>query len=187
MKRIPTLIAAAMLLCSLAACGEKDNDNSNNNGNDTISGATTHEDNMAEGRIGLGTFVDYSGTALNNVYGIDFDKDGNLEFRISDDHQYISYVWSENGNNIVNADGEWDIVEPLTKGASVNSSCRWDGQGDAMLPANLPEKFYVGFRFRLHDAIHYGWAKVKYENNNLEWDECAYNTVPSATAICGED
>ena len=52
-----------------------DNDNSNNNGNDTISGATTHEDNMAEGRIGLGTFVDYSGTALNNVYGIDFDKE----------------------------------------------------------------------------------------------------------------
>lgn len=185
MKNIWRTLVAVMLIGSMAACGDKDNDN--DDAPDTVSGATTHEEDMAKGRIGTGTFIDYNGATVSNAYGIDFNKDGQLEFRISDDRKYVSYVWSENGNNIANAENQWDIIEPMAKGASVYSGCRWEGQGDAMLPDNLPEKFYVGFRIRLGDTIHYGWAKVEYENGTLEWDKCAYNTVPSITAFCGED
>ena len=198
MKHLFRTLMAAALLLSLSACSDDDDDHRPDTTSgattphtetpDTTSGATTPaEGSVAKGRIGTGTFIDYDGTTVSNAYGIDFNKDGQLEFRISDDRKYVSYVWSENGNNIANAENQWDIIEPMDKGASVYSGCRWEGQGDAMLPDNLPEKFYVGFRIRLGDTIHYGWAKVEYENGTLEWDKCAYNTVPSITAFCGED
>lgn len=187
MKQILKTMAAAMIMCAMVGCGDKDDNHANNDTTDATSGATTHEDDMAKGRIGNGTYIEYDGSEISNAYGIDFDKDGTLEFRISDDRQYVSYVWSDGGNNIVNAEEQWDIIEPMEKGASVNSGCRWEGQGDAMLPYDMPEKFYVGFRFRLNNAIHYGWAKVKYEDGEVEWDKCAYNTKPGITAFCGED
>ena len=189
MKNTLKTIAAITLISTMAACGnDKENTTpANTDSADVVSGATTHEDDMAKGKIGTGTYIDYDGTVTNDAYGIDFNKDGQLEFRISDDRQYVSYVWSENGNNIANVEEQWDIIDPMEKGASVYSGCHWDGQGDAMLPANLPEKFYVGFRIRMNDTIYYGWAKVKYKDNEIDWDKCAYNTVPSITAFCGED
>lgn len=187
MKQILRTMVAAIIVCTMASCVDKDDDHSDNDSHDATTGATTHEDDMAKGRIGNGIYIDTDGTAIDSAYGIDFDKDDTLEFRISNDRQYVSYVWSEGGNNIANAEEQWDLIEPMGKGASVYSGCRWEGQGDAMLPYNMPNKFYVGFRIHMNDTIHYGWAKVKYENGEVNWTKCAYNTVPSITAFCGED
>ena len=59
---------------------------------------------IANGRIGNGN-INIAGTEWTNVYGIDFNNDGVLEFRLSDfsgatgtqTNAYISYNW--NGNN----------------------------------------------------------------------------------------
>ncbi|MCR4829733.1 MAG: hypothetical protein K5864_09790 [Bacteroidales bacterium] len=184
MKYLVRTMLAVMLLAATAACGDDENDNEP----DANSGATTHEEDMAQGTIGNGTFVTFDGQSVN-AYGIDFNKDGQLEFRISGNGEYVDYVWSEGGPNIVNNAEMWDLIEPLEKGDQVYSGCHWDGQGDAMLPevSTLPEKFYVGFRFLLSDGIHYGWAKVEYDDGQLEWSKCAYNTKPSVTAFAGED
>ena len=58
----------------------------------------------------------------------------------------------------------------------------------AGLPENstLPEKFYVAFRLDF-GATYYGWAKVKYEDGELEWDKCAYNTTAGGTITAGDD
>lgn len=188
MKLFFRILCAALILSATTACKEKDGKGNTNDSTDVNTGATTQEENMVKGRIGNGTFVTFDNQTIS-AYGIDFNKDGQLEFCISDDRTAITYIYSEDGNNVVNAESQWDIIDPLEKRHAIHSGCRWEGQGDAVLPElnTLPEKFYVGFRFMLDSVKHYGWAKVKYKDGELEWDKCAYNVLPSKTAFAGED
>ena len=81
-------IVAILVAASLVACGDNDNfDNTdtvsgstrpNDEEPDTVSGSTRPADGaIAKGRIGTGTFT-LNGQTEQNVYGIDFNKDGVL-------------------------------------------------------------------------------------------------------------
>ncbi len=184
-KLKPLLIA--MLATVMVACGEKDNDgqtpNDNNNGNNQTS-------TIAVGRIGNGsiTIGDYPNP---NAYGIDFDKDGVLEFSINGegDNTYLAYQWTEGGNNIVASTSAWDYLAPLAQNTVIGPQSNFAGQGDAMLEDfnSLPEKFYVGCRFVLSDGVHYGWISVRRQNGTLNWEKCAYNTNKNESIEAGRE
>lgn len=150
---------------------------------------------ITQGTIGNGTFVDYSGIS-NQAYGIDFNNDGNLEFRIRDfasDVNYgncmLDYVYSENGNNIV-ADAEiWDYMGTLQQGTVIGPGSNFAGYGDAYFNTyeQIPASFYVGFRIALGNNIHYGWALVNFSNNNATWVKCYYNATPNAPINAGQE
>jgi hypothetical protein len=120
--------------------------------------------------------------------GIDMDNDGTLDFRLSADGTYLSYDWSEGGNNIVNSAAQWDIIDPLQKNTLIGPNSRFEGQGDAMLELGsaTPEKFYVGLRFLHQGQLHYGWVKAKYDDGELEWDKCAFHSSPNTAIKAGQ-
>lgn len=159
------------------------------------------------GNVGNGYFTDWSGYT-SQMYGLDFNNDGNLEFALSEGEAEFSttncmmqWSWSENGNNVWTngsvAAGGWDEVHAITQGTSIGASANWEGQGDAYLinyygevlvPVN--QEFYLGFRVKLGSNVHYGWAKVKVTGNsssgyNAQWMQIAYNSQPNASINAG--
>lgn len=196
------------MLMSMAACGDKDNNRQLPTGGDTtateeetdtvsgstrpadeeepdtISGSTrSAEGDIKKGTIGYGSFT-LDGQTQQGAYGIDFNRDGVLEYRIDSDAMSLTYNASD--NNIVVLSG---YIATMAKHSAINSSCNFAGDGHTPLPAlgSLPEKFYVGCRFMLADGLHYGWVKVEYEDDGLEWDKCAYNTAPNRPVTAGDD
>jgi len=206
-KRILSMVLMAAAMMLFAGCEEKEEAPTNTNGGvtrpadepDTTSGSTRPSDDepdtttgstrpaegaIAEGRIGIGSFT-ADGQTVQNVYGIDFNRDGVLEYRIVDNGLALTYDNIEN-NVVVTASGELSMLQ---KHSAINSTLNYGGNGNTSLPAlyTLPEKSYVACCLTMSDGIHYGWIKVKYDDGELEWDECAYNTVPGATITAGDD
>lgn len=157
--------------------------------------ATLGNAQVTQGRIGNGTFVDYSGMS-HEAYGIDFNNDGNLEFRIRDfessttyGNGMVDYVYSENGNNIV-ADAEmWDYMGMLQAGTAIGPNSNFAGYGDAYFNTygDIPATFYIGFRVVIGSGVHYGWALVNYSNNNATWVKCYYNATPNTPINAGQE
>ena len=151
---------------------------------DTVSGSTRPADgSVVKGRIGTGS-ITIDGQTYTDVYGIDFNKDGVLEYRIIGNG--VSLVYNVSDNNVVVSSG---CIATMAKHSSVNAMCNFAGDGNTPLPSlgSLPEKFYVGCRITLSDGVHYGWVKVKYDDGELEWDKCAYNTSPDSPVTAGDD
>ncbi len=153
---------------------------------------------IANGRIGTGN-ITIAGTEWTNVYGIDFNNDGILEFRLSDFsgvegnqvNAYISYNWTEGGNNVVSDPEVWDYAAVLAAGQVVDANSTFGGYGDATFQdlTNVPERIFVGFRILLSDGVHYGWAEAVVSTSAsdivLNWVACAYNTTPNAPVTIG--
>ena len=84
---------------------------------------------IVNGHIGTGN-ITIAGTEWTNVYGIDFNNDGILEFRLSDFsgvegnqvNAYISYNWTEGGNNVVSDPEIWDYAAVLASGQVVDAN-----------------------------------------------------------------
>ncbi len=56
---------------------------------------------IGRGTIGTGTFIDYAGVPIQ-AYGLDFNGDGTIEFKISNgerENDYIIYACTDGGNN----------------------------------------------------------------------------------------
>jgi hypothetical protein len=198
MNRIFRTLMAAVMVFSMAACSDDDHDHRP----DTTSGATRHEEtpdttsgattpaegSIVKGRIGVGS-ITIDGQTFTDVFGIDFNKDGILEFRIVNDGTSLQC-------QPTNADGilvrgvavSGGTIATLQKHATIGPSLNYSTTAFASLPAlaSLPEKFYVAFRLDFGGTC-YGWAKVKYKNGSLEWDKCAYCTTPNATLTAGDD
>lgn len=153
---------------------------------------------IANGRIGNGN-ITIAGTEWTDVYGIDFNNDGILEFRLSDFsgiegnqvNAYISYNWTEGGNNVVSDPEVWDYAAVLAAGQVVDANSTFGGYGDATFQdlTTVPERIFVGFRILLADGVHYGWAEAVVSTSAsdivLNWVACAYNTTPNASVTIG--
>ena len=145
---------------------------------------------IRQGTIGSGTFTDYSNTQIPNSFGLDFDNNGTIEFKISDGsriNEYITYAWTDGGNNVFASDEGWDYAAALTQGTDIGPNSRWDGQGDCMVSATTPNQFYIGFRFKLSDGVHYGWAKVTVNSSSVTWDKIFYHTTPNMSIKAGDE
>ena len=179
MRRILPSLFAVALVFSMTACGDKENDNGNT---DVNTGSTA--ETLKRGTVGNGS-ITIGGYTYDNANGVDFNNDGVLEFKIDD--EYISYNWTEGGNNIVNQANQWDYIEPIGTNVTIDANSRFEGQGDATFEnsAALPELFFVGCRFVLSDGIHYGWIKMKKVDGQLKWDECVYRTTPGVSITTG--
>lgn len=179
MKTITRILMATMLVFAMAACGEKEN---NKPIEDNVDGGNVDVTNPIKvGRIGNGP-ITINGETLNNVYGVDFNNDGTLEFRIGGEYPfyYIAYDFLSQCN-IVNIADQWDYIQLLKYGDTICDYSRFEGQGDASFkdPESLPTDFYIGCRVAIDNKIHYGWIKVENTGQNLNWKECAYNSNPS--------
>lgn len=155
---------------------------------------------ITQGRIGTGS-ITIAGSTTTDVYGLDFDNDGtNLEFRISDfsgspnlTNGYLSYNWTDGGNNIVNETGVWDYMAILASGVTVGSTSEFEGAGDGMFNvSNLTAgAHYMGFRISLSDGVHYGWAQFTVAENgsdyDLTWNKCYYNATVGASIETGDE
>lgn len=153
---------------------------------------------IANGRIGNGN-ITIAGTEWTDVYGIDFNNDGILEFRLSDFsgiegnqvNAYISYNWTEGGNNVVSDPEVWDYAAVLASGQVVDANSTFGGYGDATFQdlTTVPERIFVGFRILLADGVHYGWAEAVVSTSAadivLNWVACSYNTTPNAPVTIG--
>lgn len=153
------------------------------------------------GRIGTGN-ITIAGMPWEDVYGLDFNNDGTLEFRIADNdgvsgtwtNAYFSYNWTEGGNNIVANSQIWDYIEILAQGDIINANSNFAGYGDATFETltSVPERIFLGFRILLADGVHYGWAEATVEtyettsDATLNWVACAYNTTPDAAIAAGQ-
>ena len=156
---------------------------------------------IAIGRIGTGN-INIAGTEWSEVYGIDFDNDGVLEFRISDFSSanatwtgaYLSYNWTEGGNNVYADPAAWDYAAVLAEGDVIDAYGAFNGYGDAAFAdlTTVPEHIFVGFRILLADGVHYGWAEATVVASaasadiELRWTRCAYNTTPGAAIAAGQ-
>lgn len=140
--------------------------------------------------------------------GLDFNNDGTNEFNLYDGgfdvthtNAMLEFSWSDGGNNIWtngNFDtGGWDDVKPLALGTSIGANGNWEALGDAyivngndetLFPMNTDS--YVGFRFKIGNNTHYGWAKVHLSGSitsgvQVQWIECAYETTPNTAISAG--
>lgn len=173
MKRLTTILFCAGMAIAMTSCGKPDTEP------DTDSGASA--ETLRSGKIGNGS-ITINGETANNVFGVDFDNDGVLEFRIGGDgtdYVYLSYDYAS-GNNIVNKADQWDYIEPLGREVTIDGTSRFEGQGDAMFDdmATLPNLFFIGCRIVKADGTHYGWIKAHYVNGRVEWGECVYRSTP---------
>ena len=180
------MLAVALVL-SLTSCSDKDNEK--NTSTDTTTGATRPaEGSIVKGSIGIGT-ITIDGQTYTDAYGIDFNKDGILEFRIVAGGTSLQCEPANGSGDAVRGVAMvGDRIATLQKHATISSSLTYSTSLLSTLPesGSLPEKFYVAFRMDF-DGIHYGWAKVKYENGELEWDKCAYCTTANAPLTAGDD
>lgn len=196
-----SLLLATLMLMAMTACGDKDTDNNNNNPDtvsgstipvedpDTVSGSTRPaEGAVVKGRIGTGT-ITIGGQTYTDAYGIDFNKDGYLEYRIVNSGTALQWEPSDaNGNTVYGPAMSNGKIATLQKHSSIGPSLDYATSSLVELPetGSLPEKFYVAFRLN-YGTTHYGWVKVKYDDGELEWDKCAYNTTPNGTITAGDD
>lgn len=205
MKRIYSTLFATILSLSLSACSDyNENFHEGADRPDTISGSTRPNDedpdtisgstrpaegSIVKGRIGTGTIA-LDGMTYTDAYGIDFNKDGYLEFRIINNGNSLQWEPATSEGDLVQGPAMSNgNIATLQKHSTIGSNLEYSTSILANLPtvSSLPEKFYVGCRFTLSDGIHYGWVKVKYDDGELEWDKCAYNTTPSASITAGDD
>ena len=144
---------------------------------------------ITQGTIGNGTYVDWEGHS-SQAYGIDFNNDGYLEFRISDgssSNDYIVYVWSDGGNNVYNSSIGWDYAAALTQGTAIGPAGNWEGQGDCMVNETYPSRYFIGFRFKNGSDIHYGWAMVNVSASAVNWVKAYYQATPSTPINAGDE
>lgn len=200
MNHILRAIVGTSLVLSLVSCSEKD---SATDRPDTTTGATTHVDeepdtttgatqpsegSIVKGRIGTGTII-VDGMTYNDAYGIDFNKDGYLEFRIVNNGTTLRWEPADADGNLPRGPAmSGGQIAVLQKHTTISPTLDYSTSSFANLPETsaLPEKFYVAFRLAF-DSVHYGWAKVKYKDGELEWDKCAYCTTPGTTLTAGDD
>lgn len=184
MKYLNKILVALMLSLAFTTCDEKDNER-----NDTTSGSTRPaEGSIVKGRIGLGTITN-DGMTYTDAYGIDFNKDGYLEFRIINNGTALQWEPANAEGILVRGPAMQNgRIALLQKHATIGSNLEYSTSIFAGLPDNstLPEKFYVAFRLDF-GATYYGWAKVKYEDGEFEWDKCAYNTTAGGAITAGDD
>lgn len=160
------------------------------------------------GTVGQGSFTDWSGTTSSR-FGLDFNNDGVLEFVLKEAEASVSasqcaleWSYSDNGNNVWTSgnldEGGWDEVLAISANTDISSAGNWEGQGDAFLvnyydevlvPVN--QDFYVGFRVKVNNSVHYGWARVKLTGNagsgySADWQQIAYNSAPNAPIAAGQ-
>ena len=154
---------------------------------------------ITQGRIGTGD-ITISGTDWPDVYGLDFDNDGTLEFRIQDfdggswdptiTNGYLSYNWTDGGNNIAAAT---DYAELIGAGVTINSSTEFGGAGDATIESTslAAGTYYMGFRISLSDGVHYGWAECTVAENgddyDITWTKCYYNATVGEAITTGDE
>ena len=192
MKSINLIILATAIALLMICCGEKESPAVDTTSGstipsgepDTVSGSTRPTDgDVVKGKIGYGSFT-IGNETVQNAYGIDFNKDGVLEYCISQDG--MSLVFNHQQNNVVEASG---YIALISKHSTISASCLFGENDTLQLPSSsqLPEKFYVGCRITMADGVHFGWVKVKTEDEGLEWDKCAYNTVANASLTAGDD
>ena len=165
-----------------------------------IIGIATANAQITQGRIGTGS-ITIAGSTTSDVYGLDFDNDGSdLEFRIADfpgspsvTGGYLTYNWTDGGNNIVNEDGVWDYVAILDAGVTIGSSSEFEGQGDGSFNSSsiTAGTHYMGFRISLDDGVHYGWAEYTVSENgsdyDIVWNKCFYNATVGASIETGDE
>ena len=141
------------------------------------------------GLVGYGAFTDFDGS-VSTVYGLDFDNDGHLEFKISTNNitnDYIIWSWSEGGNNVCNSSMGWDYAAALSQGTPIGPSSNWEGQGDCMVNETYPSQYFIGFRFRRDDGVHYGWAMVNVSSSAVNWVDIYYQATPGMAINAGDN
>lgn len=157
------------------------------------------------GTVGNGNYTNWE-NQTSPSFGLDFNNDGNLEFKITNSGDntncYIEYNSSSPTNNIWasgNADENWDIPKNLTLNTQIGSSGNWIGMGDCSMlnwsdesPVfSLGTTSYMGFRFKLGSNTHYGWAKVVITGNSTTgytatFQQIAYETTPNTPIGAGQ-
>lgn len=148
---------------------------------------------VRQGSVTTGSFIDWSGTTIDDIYGLDFNNDGTVEFRITYgytdmggeiENGGLTFSWTEGGNNIVTpSEEQWDHVKNLAEGTSVGPNSGWYAQGDAYL--GLEPSINVGFRILIGGQVHYGWGLVSVSNNLATWQEIYYQEAPNTPISVG--
>lgn len=144
---------------------------------------------IRQGVIGTGVFEEYDGTPTT-TYGLDFNNDGHLEFKLVSNmvtNDYIVYVWSDGGNNVCNSSTGWDYAAALTQGTAIGPNSNWEGQGDCMVNETYPSQYFIGFRLRMDDGVHYGWAMVNVSSSAVNWVKIYYQATPGTAINAGDE
>ncbi|MFA7132012.1 MAG: T9SS type A sorting domain-containing protein [Bacteroidales bacterium] len=160
------------------------------------------------GTVGNGNFIDWQNVSTP-AFGLDFNNDGVLEFKLSNSgfdieniNCYIEYNASSPINNIWaigTEDENWDIPKNLTLNTQIGTSGNWVGMGDCSLTNWTDDSpvfavgtvSYMGFRFKLGSNTHYGWAKVVISGTpttgyTATFQKIAYESTPNTPIGAGQ-
>lgn len=160
---------------------------------------------IVTGTVGNGNYTDWN-NQTSQAFGLDFNNDGNLEFKISNSGEntncYIEYNSSSPINNIWasgTVDENWDIPKNLTINTQIGTSGNWVGMGDCSMTNwsdgspvfSVGTTSYMGFRFKLGSNTHYGWAKVVITGNSttgytVTFQQIAYESTPNTSIGAGQ-
>lgn len=186
-----TLKSFGMLLLvgclAIASCSKDDDTTTPNNGNNSGNGSAS---TIAKANIGNGTYGSWGTTN-----GIDFDKDGKLEYRISSGElENGDLDFSENygtGTNIATIGGPyptegWDQIKAIPEGTEINSSTNFGAEGDAYILQSSGNSQYVGLRIGIGGKTYYGWARATISGSTVTWVEAYYNTTANAAIKAGQ-
>lgn len=171
MKKLCTLIAVAMI-------------------------ATLSYAQIVRGTVGTASYTDWNGQT-QQVYGLDFNNDGANEFQLSNGYDQagnaiangtISWTWAENGSSVLTVAGQWDEIDMLDLGATIDATKSFEGEGDASFyrTSSIKPDFYIGFRILLSDGLHYGYAHVVYAAGALTFQDIFYNATAGAAITTGQ-
>lgn len=160
------------------------------------------------GTVGTGNFVDWENVS-SPAFGLDFNNDGILEFKLSNigfDIENINcYIEYNPTNPITNiwaagtADENWDIPKNLAFNTQVGASGNWIGMGDCSMTNWSDDSpvfavgttAYMGFRFKIGANTHYGWAKVIISGTaalgyTTVFQQIAYESTPNTPIAAGQ-
>lgn len=151
---------------------------------------------VTQGTVGTADYTDWNGQT-KQVFGLDFNNDGVNEFQLSNGYDQsgnaitngtISWTWAENGSSVLTVNGQWDEIDMLNQGVTIDASKSFEGEGDASFyrTSSILPDFYIGFRILLADGLHYGYAHVMFQNATLTFRDIYYNATVGAAITTGD-
>ena len=136
------------------------------------------------GTVGNGNFIDWQNVSTP-AFGLDFNNDGVLEFKLSNSGFDI-----ENINCYIEYNASSPIPAPVPAHTTTLdcSLTNWTDDSPVFAVGTVS---YMGFRFKLGSNTHYGWAKVVISGTpttgyTATFQKIAYESTPNTPIGAGQ-
>ena len=128
-------------------------------------------------------------------YYIDLDNNGVYEFELrhfnpgpGNEDVELQRNFDNIEQVIINSSGHARVLSNSDSISPASITWGYDGYGILNTPWYGPGDKYLGFRFKISGAWHYGWARVQLPSDHMSFTikDYAYNSIPNAPITAGQ-